>query len=141
MQLQLALSGIAAEIEIKGYSPNNRTEYGCTWCQIDYSLKAEPWLKYEKSDAEVLTAEEIDYVTENLEQLLNGQLCGRKVMNFIEPDFAFALCQQEDTIHMDWKIRFWEKEKGLTANYLSVRLYLDEIEKLWKYLRTIQQGL
>ena len=140
MQLQLTLNGIAAEIEIKGYSVKHRSEYGCTWCQIDYALKAEPWLKYEKRNAEVLTAEEIDCVTGRLEQLLNGQLCGREVLNFIEPDFVFVLCQQEKTIHMDWKIYFWEKENGLTANYLSVRLYLDEIEKLWKYLKSIQQG-
>ena len=138
MQLELELSGVSVQIEIKGYTKEHRTEYGCTWCQVSFSFKSESWLNYEKYNNEVLTSEEVDVLAENLEQLLKGQIRSRVEVNFIEPDFQFILSKQEDGICADWRVHLWEKEKGLTGNYFSVRLYRSEIEKLWNYLNAIQ---
>lgn len=140
MQLQLELDGINVALVIKGYTKSDRTEYGCTWCTVDYSFKDKPWLCYEKRNAEILTAEEVDFLTVKLKELLDGQINETIRVDFIEPDFQFELYRCENEVCMDWKVYFWHPQKGLTGNSLSVLLCRTEIEKFWEYLTGVQQN-
>ena len=140
MQLQLKLDGINVTLVINGYTTSDRTEYGCTWCTVDYSFKDKPWLCYEKRNAEILTAAEVDFLTVKLKELLDGQINETIRVDFIEPDFQFELYRCENEVCMDWKVYFWHPQKGLTGNSLSVLLCRTEIEKFWEYLTGVQQN-
>lgn len=141
MRLCLDVSGILFSFEIKDYSRKNRTEYGCTWCQVNFSLVAENWLNYEIKNAEVMTAEEIDELTERLQRLLNGELREPEKVGLIEPDFILHLypdqTNQSEPV-MEWRVYFWDGERGLTANYLSLNFGKAEMEALLSYLKTVQ---
>lgn len=131
-------------LEIKDYSREKRAEYGCTWCCTDFSIVSEQWLNYGQKNAEVLTAEEVDDLSEILGQLLSGKLRQPEKIGFIEPDFFLNLYPNQENQSepsAEWKIYFWDKEKELTANHLSLIFGRREIEALWIYLKIVRGKL
>lgn len=144
MRLNLNVGGIFFCLEIKDYSREKRAEYGCTWCRTDFSVVSEHWLNYGQKNAEVLTAEEVDDLTETLGQLLGGKLRQPEKIGFIEPDFFLNLYPNQENQSepsAEWKIYFWDKEKELTANHLSLIFGRMEIEALWSYLEIVRGKL
>ena len=144
MRLCLDVSGISFSFEIKDYSRKNRTEYGCTWCQADISLRSGDWLNFNKKDQEILTAEEVDDWSEELERLLNNQMQAPEKMGFIEPDLFMEFYPErcgERGSYMEWQIYFWSEDGWATDNYLSLDFERAELEALEVYLKLVQGSL
>lgn len=143
MQLHLDVDGIFLNLAVKGYRRNNRTEYGCTWCQVDFSLVAGDWLNFSRRNDEILTAEEVDDFIVILERLLKNELESSTEMGFAEPDFLLKFYpknSRQGGPQMEWQIRFWN-QGGLTENYFSLKLGTAEIEAVWVYLKFVQGTL
>ncbi len=152
MKLRFNLGGILTTMEIKGYTPSKGFEWD-HWCRTDYSYVADPWLNRTYTDTEIFMPHEIETLVHGLKMFLSGEVNEVASMNFIEPDFSFIFyppktpCASDvyslfpsfpsDDIELDWRIRFWHMENGLTDNYLSMRMYRPAIEALLLYLRFI----
>ena len=154
MWLKMDLDGIILSLQIRDYVKTSHDDWDSRWCKVDFSLvsKPETWLNYRITNDETLLASEIDDLSRALERLLKDRLTSPIEFNCIEPDFHFMLNPKKDLrddpkytyvrpgyeivdIDMEWKTSFWDG--GLTENYLSVRLYREEIEQLLLYLQLI----
>lgn len=149
MWFKIDLSGIVLELQIRGYSSlRNEDEY-VRWCRTDFSFSSKSWLSYRKTDDEVMDCGEIEGLAFRIDKLLKDELDSVTKMSCIEPDFLFIFQPKRDIrndpnvayvapgheiedIHMEWRIAFWDD--GLTENYLSVRLYRQDLELFKAYL-------
>lgn len=152
MKLRMDLNGIITTIKITGYAPSKGWDTDC-WCRIDYSYTSEPWLNYAHEDDELFMPHEIEYIVERLKDFVSGEINEVVRLGFIEPDLSFIFYPSKmvyenktysmrpayptNDIQMDWRIRFWHRENGLTDNYLSMRMGRQDIEALLLYLRFV----
>lgn len=143
------LDGIELELSIRGYR-RTRDPFD-VWCKCDFSLRSGQWLNYWFKDDETLNAGEIDELYNALQSLLDGTMKKPEQIICIEPDFEFrlypadrhrseiygaeSLVHEIDDIYVDWRVYFWDS--GLMNNYLSVKLYRDDIKALYEYLESI----
>ena len=152
MKLILDAEGINISFEIKGYKKTKDRD-DPVWCKCSCSFVSNKWLNYSIENSEVLTCGEVEYLLENLQKLLNGQLKEDLEIEFIEPDFSFELITEKDLrederytyiakgyeiadIEAYWCIHFWD-EGALTGNYLKIWLGREDIIKLRDYLKEI----
>ncbi len=155
MWFQIDADGIKIKLQISGYKPTSKENWDSEWCRCDLFLSSGDWLNYNKEDDEVLLCSEIDWLAENLTELLNNEISEEKEITCIEPDFVFKLYPQTDLtkdpkhiyvatgyeiqdIYIEWRIYFWNG--GLTENYLTVTLFRAEIELLRDYLVLVQNS-
>ncbi len=151
MWLRMDLDGITVGFQIQQYTKQNARigdEYDY-WCKVSFSFFSEPWLNYNKENAEVFLSYEVDDLAQTLEDLLNDRLSKPTAVELIEPDFCFKLSPKEDLrnnpqflyiqpgreiadISMEWKVFFWHD--GLTENHLTVALDREDIINLRNYL-------
>ena len=152
MKLILDAEGIKITFEIKNYRKTTNKD-DPDWCECSYSFIAGKWLNYSGENEEVLTCDEIEYLLEEIEKLLNDQLESNKELEFIEPDFSFELVTKKDLrnderyvyiakgheivdINLYWCVHFWD-EGCLTDNSLRISLSREDIVKLRNYLKEI----
>ena len=155
MWFQIDADGIKIKLQINGYKPTSKENWDSEWCRCDVLLSSGDWLNYNKEDDEVLLCSEIDWLVEDLTELLNNEISEEKELACIEPDFVFELYPQTDLrkdskciyvapgheildIYLEWRIFFWNG--GLTGNYLTITLCRDEIELLRDYLVLVQNS-
>lgn len=152
MWFKINLSGIIFQIKILEYSKSTKEKWDEEWCNIEIGYKSEKWLDYMSTSDEMLLSSEIEMILGVLSDLLCDKLEKTQEMIFIEPDFHLVFNPQKDLtkdpkytyispgyeiedIDMEWKIFFWDE--GLTDNYLSLRWYREDLEKLQKYLMLV----
>ena len=152
MKLILDAEGINISFEIKGYKKTKDRD-DPDWCKCSCSFASNKWLNYSIENSEVLTCDEVEYLLENLQKLLNGQLKKDLEIEFIEPDFSFELITEKDLrkderhiyiakgyeivdIKVYWCVHFWD-DGALTDNCLKICLDREEIVKLRDYLKKI----
>lgn len=155
MWFQIDADGIKIKLQINGYKPTSKENWDSEWCMCDLLLSSGDWLNYNKEDDAVLLCSEIDWLAEDLTELLNNEISEEKEITCIEPDFVFKLYPQTDLkkdpkyiyvapgyeiqdIYIEWRIYFWNG--GLTENYLTVTLCRAEIELLRDYLVLVQNS-
>ena len=95
MKFILDAEGIKITFEIKNYRKTTNKD-DPDWCECSYSFIAGKWLNYSGENEEVLTCDEIEYLLEEIEKLLNDQLESDEELEFIEPDFSFELVTKKD---------------------------------------------
>ena len=152
MEFILNAEGINISFEIKGYKKaKNRDDPD--WCKCSCSFVSGTWLNYSIKNREVLACEEIEYLLDNLQKLLDGQLKEDLEIKFWEPDFSFELITEKDLrkderhiyiakgheiadIIAYWCVHFWD-EGCLTDNSLKICLLREDIIKLRDYLKEI----
>ena len=121
------------------------------WCKCDFSLRSGQWLNYWFKNDETLTSWEIDQLHSSLRSLLDGTLKKPEQIICIEPDFEFrlypadehrtreygaeSLVREIEDIYVDWRVYFWDS--GLSDNYISLKLYRDDIKALYEYLESV----
>ena len=152
MELILDAEGINISFEIKGYKKEKNSD-NPIWCKCSSSFISDSWLNYSIKNSEVLACDEVEYLFENLQKLLDGQLKEDLEIEFIEPDFSFELITEKDLreddrydyiakgyeivdIKVFWCVHFWD-DGALTDNYLKICLDREEIVKLRDYLKNI----
>ena len=152
MEFILNAEGINISFEIKGYKKTKNRD-DPDWCKCSCSFVSGTWLNYSIKNREVLACEEIEYLLDNLQKLLDGQLKEDLEIEFWEPDFSFELITEKDLrkderhiyiakgyeiadIEAYWCIHFWD-EGALTGNYLKINLGREDIIKLRDYLKEI----
>ena len=153
MGLELEVDGIKVKFEIRGYLLTNRSNWEREWCQIDYSFSFGESLNYHKENYESLLSCEIDYLVEQLANLLNNKLTEEIEISFLEPDLEFVLFPSFDIrnnpnviyvqpgfemsdITLEWRIYF--NAQGATSNFLTITLDRNEINCLLEYLKSVQ---
>ncbi len=152
MEFILNAEGINISFEIKGYKKTKNKD-NSQWCECSCSFVSGTWLNYSFKNSEVLACDEVEYLLEEIEKLLNDQLESDEELEFIEPDFSFELVPKKDLrndervvyvakgheivdINMYWCVHFWN-EGGLTDNSLKISLFREDIVKLRDYLKEI----
>ena len=152
MKFKLNADGINISFEIKGYKKTKNRD-DPDWCKCSYSFVADKWLNYSGENEEVLACDEIEYLLEEIEKLLNDQLESDEELEFIEPDFSFELVTKKDLrnderviyvakgheivdINMYWCVHFWD-QGALTDNTLKISLFREDIVRLRDYLKEI----
>ena len=152
MEFILNAEGINISFEIKGYKKTKNKD-NPQWCECSCSFASGTWLNYSIKNSEVLACEEIEYLLDNLQKLLDGQLKEDLKIEFWEPDFSFELITEKDLrkderytyiakgyeiadIEAYWCIHFWD-EGALTGNCLKIWLGREDIIKLRDYLKEI----
>ena len=141
MWFEVNASGINIKLQVSGYRPTNKDNWDSEWCKCDFSFSSGDWLNYHKENDEILLCSEIEELESTLTMLLNGEINEDREISFIEPDFVFNISPIKNIqnlvldIMTEWKVYFWHD--GLTANYLSITLNRDEIQKLRDYLSYI----
>lgn len=152
MGLILDAEGINISFEIKGYKKVKNSD-NPIWCKCSSSFVSDSCLHYSIKNSEVLACDEVEYLLENLQKLLDGQLKEDLEIEFIEPDFSFELITEKDLreddrydyiakgyeivdIKVYWCVHLWD-DGALTDNYLKICLGREEIVKLRDYLKNI----
>lgn len=154
MEFKLNAEGIKITLKIDGYKKVKNND-NPIFCLCSYSFESDNWLNYHKENDEILACEEIDFLIEELNNLLNDKIIDDKEIEFWEPDFTFKLIGKKDLrkdknytyiakgfeiedICLYWNVHFWDKAEGsLSENYLSICLYREDIEKLLAYLQSV----
>ena len=132
--LKLNLEGITFELIIDRYTPGS-TDYD--WCLVTLHLSAKDWLNYRLDKDESLTSNEVDELTDSLNLLLNGENKATELA-FIEPFFKIEFYPGNDSI-LNWKVAFFDGG-ALTCNELTLAFDREDIEKLYQYLKEVQNG-
>lgn len=143
------LSGIELELDVRGYK--RHTDSFDMWCKCDFSLRSGQWLNYWFKNDETLTSWEIDNLRDSLGKLLEGRMKKPERIICLEPDFDFTLypgykhrpesyeiesfVHEIKDIYVDWRVYFWDS--GLSDNYISLKLYRDDIKALYEYLESV----
>lgn len=153
MWFRLDLEGIVLNLQINGYQKTAKHDWDSVWCSVDFSFVSEPWLNYSKLGDEVFLASEIDDLIEAFDALLSDRIAEQQEFTCIEPDFTFILEPREDVrdnprilyvrpgsdtvvdASVEWRVSFWNGY--LTANYLSLMLDREDIERFLTYLRLV----
>lgn len=151
MWLKLNLEGMKINIQIRNYEKSDKDIWDMQYCKVDFSFIFRDIINYENS-SEILLSCEIEKLKEKLDDLLNDRIAKEFELEFIEPDFMFHFSlkikkeiytiNQEDTPkyfttkpYLEWKINLWND--GLTSNYFSTTLDIDDIKALRCYLSLI----
>ena len=152
MKLTIDAEGINISLEIKCFRKTKNKENE-RWCKCFCSFVSNTWLNYSIENDEVLTCDEIEYLLENLQKLLDGQLQEDLTIEFIEPDFSFELITEKDLrkdekyayilngyeifdISAYWCVHFWDNGV-LTDNSLKISLFREDLIKLRDYLKEV----
>ena len=141
MSLSFNVDGINIYLKINNYKPSDKDHWDAHWCKCDFMFTSDNWLNYHKENDEILLCSEIEELESTLTMLLNGEINEDREISFIEPDFVFNISPIKNMqnlvldIMTEWKVYFWHD--GITANYLSITLDRDEIQKLRDYLSKI----
>lgn len=155
MWLKLELNGIVLYLRITRYQKAAEENWDESWCNIDLSFIFEPVINYRYEDEALLVCE-VDDIAILLEKLLNDEIDELVEEEFIEPDFKMIFNPKRDIsndrkysyvqpgyemedIYMEWRIFLWNAYAS--DNYLSVRLYRDDIEDMLVYLKWVQGRL
>lgn len=153
MGLELEVDGIKVKFEIRGYLLTDRSNWYSEWCKVDYSFSFKDSLNFHKDNYESVLSSEIDYLVEQLANLLDNKITETVEIKFLEPDLEFVLspsfdirtnpnviyvepgCEISD-ISLEWRIYF--NDQWATANFLTITLDRDEINSLLEYLKSVQ---
>lgn len=127
--------GMRIRLRIDRYQSPAKHEYGDWWCDCGYSFQMGKFLCYEAESVEILTPEDVDYLSQKLSDLLSGKITENEEASFPEPDFAFKFYPKtpETDISLEWIVNFWDRG-ALTANFLTITLDRDKIELLNNFL-------
>ena len=153
MGLELEVDGIKVKLEIRGYLSTDRSNWYSEWCKIDYSFSFKDSLNFHKENYESLLSCEIDYLVEQLANLLDNKITETVEISFLEHDLEFVLSPSFDVrtnpnviyvepgfeisdITLEWRIYF--NDQWATANYLTITLDRNEINSLLEYLKSEQ---
>lgn len=134
MRLILDLGCITAKLKITRYVPSSNIDGLLNWCNVDYSLEATPWLKYERMHEEILHSSEIDMLVASIEKLLNGEITESAKIVLDEPDFSFLLYPAD--ISIDWNIGV-QSDDGITPHHIGLHLEHNDVKHLLVYLKLI----
>ncbi|MGM9612563.1 MAG: hypothetical protein ACI3XZ_03565 [Butyricicoccus sp.] len=151
MWLKLNLDGIKLYFNIKGYRKSSNSNWDDEWCGVELNVLSENWLNYSQS-GELLLACEVEEILLLFEDLVEDRILEPREIEFIEPDFKFALHPQKNLmqdssyiyvrpgheivdIDAEFKVFFWDG--CLTANYLSLCMDREDILDFITYLKVI----
>lgn len=140
MWLKLNLDGIDVKLRIRQYEKTPEIDGIFNWCNVDYSLTAQPWLNYVREHEEILLSSEIDRLADALERLLDGRIAGIANVRFAEPDFQFTLYPEGSSSYAEWRIDLLT-ENGFTGSRITLRLFYDDIKQLLAYLKLTSGSL
>ena len=146
MCFEVCAQGIEIKLQINGYVKPSYDNWDAEWCNCDFSFISGNWLCYCRETSEVLLSREVVELEELLTKLLNNELSEKEEFCCIEPDFKFTLypyghdelspgLSLSEDVCLDWYVFFWHR--GLTKNYLAVRLNRSNIIKLKEYLSSV----
>lgn len=148
---KLNLEGMKINIQIRNYEKSDKDIWDIQWCKVDFSFIFRDIINY-KNSSEILLSCEIEELKDKLDDLINDRITQEFELDFIEPDFMFLFSpkikkeiytiNQEDTPkyfttepYLEWKVKLWDD--GLTSNYFSTALDIDDIKALRCYLGLI----
>lgn len=152
MRLRLDLQGMRIDLEIKGYHNSNSNNKFDNWCQVSYSFVFPDCINYSKQDDEILLSCEVEDLKEMLDDFIDGKITEKITQGFIEPDFEFVFIPPRNKFEtgecvcattgfemsppvVEWKIQLWDG--GLTDNYFSTTLTMEEIKAFRDYLSKV----
>ena len=141
MYLKLDLEGITLHLKISGYVAQRQRETYQDWCSIELLFVSPDWFNC-SIDGSMLTSDEIDSLTDDLEELLSGELEEKKCIDFLEPDFCFELnpkSASNDDISLNLKVMFWNGCP--TSSYLCLVMKRSEIEIFLLYLKLVTKRI
>lgn len=146
MWLKLNLEGMKINIQIRNYEKSDKDKWDMQYCKVDFSFIFRNIINY-KNSSEILFSCEIEELKDKLDDLLNDRITKEFELEFIEPDFMFLFSPEtsinkEDKTnyiilepYLEWKVKLWND--GLTSNYFSTTLDVDNIKALRCYLSLI----
>ncbi|MDD6709117.1 MAG: hypothetical protein PUE26_03060 [Ruminococcus sp.] len=146
MWLKLNLEGMKINIQIRNYEKSDKDKWDMQYCKVDFSFIFRNIINY-KNSSEILFSCEIEELKDKLDDLLNDRITKEFELEFIEPDFMFLFSpktsiNKEDKTnyiilepYLEWKVKLWND--GLTSNYFSTTLDVDNIKALRCYLSLI----
>jgi len=94
MWIRLDLSGTIFYLKVTGYEETTELDWFDKWCTIDGCIE-NPNLHIDLQ-GEVLLASEIDWLANNLDDLVNDRLSELRSIDCIEPILSFVLYPKED---------------------------------------------
>lgn len=149
MWLKLNIEGFIVYFQIKGYKPSRSGYSDDLWCDIKLTVEYGNDFKIHRSGG-LLYSDEIEHLLMKLQDLLANRIQNAEEIDFMEPDFVFVLDSQLNLLNdinernnrgifVDFQVHFWNGI--LTENYLSLRLYKENIEYLLYYIKLVTRQL
>ncbi len=150
------IDGIQVKLRIDDYQDPTKHNFGDWWCDCGYSFSFGNIINYQKKHDELLTPEEVDYLSAKFTDLLDGKIVAPHEVALTEPDFVFMLYPVKDLrtdpkytyiqpgyeiqdIYAEWRIFFWNG--GLTDNFLTLTLARNDIVAFRDFLNSCKKSM
>ena len=152
MRFRIDMCDVDLQLKIKEWTDEGDP---LQWTREEFSLKGK-YIDY-SFDSEVLMCDEVIYLRDALDALLDGRVKEKFTIEFAEPDFIFLLSPavrlysepgkviyrdgyRDFDIDMEMRVRFWCKG-GLGSNYFSMAFNRGEIQALHTYLQLVTKEI
>ena len=146
MWIKLDLQGMHLDMKIEVPSYRDPED----WCIVNSVFVFRDIIGYEIANEELFMYEELIFLKNKIDMLLNGEIEKPTMLQFMEPDFRFMFCPRCDLRndpdiayveegheytdpHVEWNVYLWNE--GLTTNCFTCVLNVDDLLILRDYLR------
>ena len=153
------IDGMHISLQIDGYQPPMKGDYGRYCCEYKYSLRFGDVLNYQIKHEALFLSEEIDELVELLTNLLDGDIEKPYQWHMVEPDFVFQLFPEEPVkafgyqngsrelitimkdIHVEWQVHLYYDgitTNGMSCNFITINMLRDDIIRFRDFLNTVR---
>ena len=146
LRLSLDVSDVILRFAVRGPVQGREAEWPA-WTAVDFSLRGR-FIDYVLTGEELLTAGEVAWLRDGIDDLLGGRTGDDRELEFMEPDLSFRFHPArrrgapegeaaDRAPYAELTVRFWLDEGGLGGNSLVLTLKRDDLEALLVYLKTV----